>query len=244
MKTIDTQIDLERLAEMDAEPLLRWAFETYGDRVAIGTGLQKTGVVMIDQAHQLGIPFRVFFVDTQRNHPETYDLLAEVEKRYAITIERFAPDPQEIEDLHKSVGQYAHFLARPSCCHVRKWHPLQKALATLDVWISSLRTDQSQHRSQNARKASWITDQRGHKILKLNPMLDWTGEDVERYTREHSLPYNKLYDFVSPYGERFTIIGCTCCHIPIREGLDPRAGKFPWEQGQKECGLHQDGGGI
>ena len=94
------------------------------------------------------------------------------------------------------------------------------------------------------RKASWVADQRGRKILKLNPVLEWTGQDVERYTREHRLPYNKLYDFVSPYGERFTIIGCTCCHIPIREGLDPRAGKFPWEQSQKECGLHQDGGGI
>ncbi len=237
-------IDLDRLEAMDAEALLRFAFETAGPRAAIGTSLQKTGVVMIDIASRLETDFRVFFIDTLLNHAETYDLLDEVQKRYDITIERFAPTHEDVESLNRTVGQWAHFLARPTCCHVRKRLPLQRALTTLDVWISGLRADQSDHRQDEASKASWVRDDAGRRILKLNPLLDWTVDDVAEYSREHDLPYNALYDFVSPYGERYHVIGCRPCHIPTRDELGPRMGKFPWEQGRKECGLHDHGGGI
>jgi phosphoadenosine phosphosulfate reductase len=80
--------------------------------------------------------------------------------------------------------------------------------------------------------------------LKLNPLFDWTDEQVDAYIRENDVPYNKLYDYVSPYGEKYFVIGCEPCHIPVREDLGRRAGKFPWEQGKKECGLHSDGSGI
>ena len=229
---------------MDAEELLHHAMEQYGDRLAIGTSLQKTGIVIIDIAARLKRPFRVFFIDTLLNHTETYELLEEVQDRYHLNIERFAPDPAEIESLHRSVGQYAHFLARPTCCQIRKHHPLQRALATLDVWVSGLRRDQSKQRNEATQKASWDFTKKGRKILKLNPLIDWSVEDIEQYSQENDLPYNKLYDFVSPYGEKFSVIGCKPCHIPVREELGRRAGKFPWEQGNKECGLHKDGSGI
>lgn len=245
MTTLNAKdIDLDRLAAMEAEPLLRYAFETFGRRAAIGTSLQKTGVVMIDIASRLDLDYRVFFIDTLLNHDETYDLLGEVEKRYGIEIERFEPDPADIESMNRTVGQWAHFLARTSCCQVRKRKPLQEALGTLDVWISGLRADQSEHRNDQAGKAAWVRDDRGRRILKLNPLLDWTVEDIERHSREGDLPYNKLYDFVSPYGERYHVIGCKPCHIPTREELGTRVGKFPWEQGRKECGLHDHGSGI
>lgn len=244
MKASDVEVHLDRLAAMGAADLLRYAFETFGRRAAIGTSLQKTGVVIVDMAHRLGVPCRVFFIDTLLNHDETYELLEEIEKRYGITVERFTPDPDDIESLNRSVGQYAHFLARPLCCEVRKTRPLRKALATVDAWISGIRADQSEHRRDRARRAAWVRHESGRKILKLNPLLDWTAEDVDRYTRENNLPRNKLYDYVSPYGERFSVIGCRTCHIPIREGLDPRAGKFPWERSKKECGLHEHGSGI
>ena len=241
---MDQDAVLDSLRAMAPQEMLRYAFETSPGRAAIGTSLQKTGIVIIDLAASLGVDFRVFFIDTLLNHDETYQLLAEVEQRYGVTVERFAPLDEDVESLNRSVGQWAHFLARPMCCRVRKQLPLQRALGTLDVWISGLRADQSEHRKEQASKASWARDEKGRSILKLNPLLDWTAEDVDRYSKENDLPYNKLYDFVSPYGERFAVIGCMPCHIPVREGLDPRAGKFPWEAGKKECGLHRDGGGI
>ena len=241
---LETDIDIDALTSLGPEELLRYAGETFGDRAAIGTSLQKTGTVMIDMACKLGLPLRVFFIDTLLNHDETYELLGDIEKRYGITIERFSPDGEEIESLNRSVGQYAHFLARPMCCRVRKVGPLRKALATLDVWISGLRADQSEHRRKEASKAGWTHVQHDRVILKLNPLLDWTAEDVDRYIAENQVPYNKLYDYVSPYGERYNVIGCRMCHIPVRDEFDPRLGKFPWEQSRKECGLHDHGSGI
>ncbi len=242
--TAQAEVDLDRLGRMGPEELLRFAFEAFGDRAAIGTSLQKTGLVLMDMASRLGVGWRVFFVDTLLNHDETYELLAEVEQRYGVEVERFAPDPEDIESLHRSVGQYAHFLARPSCCQVRKVLPLQRALGTLDVWIAGLRGDQSEHRRESVAKAQYVPAADGRQILKLNPLANWTAEQVEQYTRDHALPHNKLYDYESPYGERYLVIGCRPCHIPVRPELGSRSGKFPWEQGKKECGLHESGGGI
>jgi len=241
---LETDVDIDALASLGPEELLCYAAETFGDRAAIGTSLQKTGTVMIDMACKLGLPLRVFFIDTLLNHDETYELLDEFEKRYGMTIERFSPDPEAIESLNRSVGQYAHFLARPTCCQIRKSAPLQKALATLNVWISGLRADQSEHRRKEASKAGWTHVAQGRTILKLNPLLGWTADDVDRYIAANNVPYNKLYDYVSPYGEKYNVIGCRMCHIPVRDEFDPRLGKFPWEQSKKECGLHDHGSGI
>ncbi len=237
-------LDLKKLEAMDARSLIQFAFETFGSRAAIGTSLQKTGIVMIDVASRLGLTPRTFFLDTLQNHDETYELLRQVQQRYGIAIERFAPTDEEIEKLYRNSGQWAHFSARLMCCFTRKTLPLQRAMATMDVWLCGVRADHSEHRGENAKKASLVRDPRGRKLLKLNPLLDWTAEQVDSYTAEHDLPRNKLYDYVSPYGERYHVIGCRPCHIPVLIDCDPRAGKFPWEQGSKECGLHDQGSGI
>lgn len=244
LQVLDVPVDLYELERLDASALLRFTLDTYGERAAIGTSLQKTGIVVVDLAHRLEVPYRVFFIDTLMNPPETYALLAEVEQRYGITIERYSPTPEEVETLYRECGQYAHFLARTRCCLTRKTLPMQRVLRSLDAWVAGLRADQSELRRQKARKVSWVTDPAGRRILKVNPLLDWTEAQVEDYTKRHGLPYNRLYDYVSPYGERYTIIGCQTCHIPVQRRWDPRAGKFPWENGHKECGLHFDGGGI
>ena len=242
MKVSD--VNLAELAELPAAEMLELAFRRFGARAAIGTSLQKTGVAMIDLASRLGVPYRVFFVDTLLNHDETYELLREVEARYGITIERFAPSGESVEWLYKTLGQHAHYFNRQLCCRTRKAIPLQQALGTLDVWISGLRADQSGHRSETGLKAEVIKTERGRDVLKLNPLLDWTEQQVDEYTKANGLPHNKLYDYVSEYGERYQVIGCKHCHVPIKDDFEKRMGKFPWEQGSKECGIHEKGGGI
>jgi len=238
------QLDIDKLASMDAEELLRSAYDHFGERIAIGTSLQKSGVIMIDMLSRLKIPMRVFFIDTLMNPPETMELLDEVQNKYNISIEIFKPDEKDIESLYKSVGQWAHFLSRNVCCRVRKGLPLQRALKTMDAWITGLRSDQSEHRNENAKRISLVPADGGRAILKINPLLQWTTEEVDKYTKEHKLPYNSLYDYVSEYGEKYWVLGCAPCHIPVQECHGPRVGKFPWEQGRKECGLHEHGHGI
>jgi phosphoadenylyl-sulfate reductase (thioredoxin) len=238
------EIDLGRLKAMEPRELLRFAFEEFGPRAALGTSLQKAGVVLIDMAWRLGVAFRVFFIDTLMNPPETYELLDQIESRYGLSVERFKPNPEDIENLYRTVGQNAHYLARPSCCHARKVLPMRRAQETLEVWIAGLLAEQSEYRREHAAKACIELTHDGRNLLKMNPLLDWTLDEVDAYIREHDVPYNSLYDYESPYGERYFVIGCKCCHIPVRKEFGLRAGKFPWERGKKECGLHKDGSGI
>jgi phosphoadenosine phosphosulfate reductase len=232
------------LASKSAEELLAFAAERFGDRAAIGTSLQKSGVVMIDMAHRLNLPLRVFFVDTLLNPPETYELFETIEQRYGITIERFEPHPEGVDWLGKTFGQNAHFYSRQMCCRIRKVAPLQRALETVDVWITGVRADQSSYRDEGGMRADIVEAETGKEILKINPLFDWTDEQVDAYIAEHDVPINALYDYVSPFDERYRVIGCACCHVPVKDSMDKRMGKFPWEQGSKECGMHDHGGGI
>lgn len=231
--------------QMAPSELLAFAFDTYGKRAAIGTSLQKTGSVMIDLASKTGVEFSVFFVDTLFNYDETLEYYRDVQAHYNINIERLVPNPDDIEELYKTYGQFPFYnmMGRSRCCEIRKRLPLLKKLKDLDVWISGLRSDQSDHRSSNAQKAA-IVKMGKLEVIKLNPLFDWDAEQIDRYIRDNKVPYNKLYDFESPYGEKFREIGCKPCHIPVKEDADKRAGKWPWEDSHKECGLHFDGSGI
>ncbi len=242
---MDRQEFINKARTLDGLELIRFAFETYGKRAAIGTSLQKTGSVMIDMASKTGADFSVFFVDTLLNYDETLELYQRTQDHYHIQIERLTPDEQDIENLYQQYGQFPFysFMGRAKCCEIRKRLPLLKKLKDLDVWISGLRWDQSDHREQNSQKVA-VVKMGGCEVVKINPLFDWDLERIDAYIKDNSVPYNKLYDYVSPYGERFQQIGCKPCHIPVKDDAEKRAGKYPWEQSHKECGLHIDGGGI
>jgi phosphoadenosine phosphosulfate reductase len=230
---------------MEPGELLAFTFETFGKRAAVGTSLQKTGSVMIDLAAKTGVEFSVFFVDTLFNYDETMELYDEIQSHYGIAIERLVPNPDDIEDLYQHYGQFPFFssLGRARCCEIRKRLPLLEKLKDLDVWISGLRSDQSDHRQQNTQKIS-VVGMGDIEVVKINPLIDWDAEQIDAYIKENKVPYNKLYDYESPYGEKFREIGCKPCHIPVKDEAPKRAGKWPWENSHKECGLHLDGSGI
>lgn len=236
---------IEKAGRLDGAELIEFAFRTYGKRAAIGTSLQKTGSVIIDLISRSKAEYSVFFIDTLCNYDETIDLLHNIENRYKIQIERLTPDPKDIEKLYETFGQFPFYspLGREHCCQTRKKLPLLKKLSTLDLWISGLRSDQSDHRKDNAQKVAIVT-MGGNEIIKINPLIDWTDERIDEYIKTNNIPGNKLYDQVSPYGEKFREIGCRSCHIPVKDDAPKRAGKFPWEASKKECGLHSDGSGI
>jgi phosphoadenylyl-sulfate reductase (thioredoxin) len=116
------------------------------------------------------------------------------------------------------------------CCEVRKVNPLNKVLKGLDAWVTGVRRSQTSTRSE----ASKIELDSGHgNIVKVNPLVDWTHEQVWEYIRANGVPYNELYD------KGYTSIGCAPCTRAINPGEDSRAGRWWWEQGvPKECGIH------
>lgn len=240
-------LDLELIAELNALPpeeLLRWAVETCGERAAIITSFQNTGCVMIDMAQRVAPRLRVVTVDTLRLPQETHELMDALEAKYGIAIERFRPDPHRLEQMIKNLGEFLFFDSlekQEYCCSVRKVEPNRRALATVDVWITGLRRDQSKSRFATPKAAEVTQD--GRSIVKLCPLIDWTEQQVTDYVAQHEVPYNRLYD------KGYTSIGCVICSTPTLPGEDKRAGRWRWRnhldpEGHKECGIHGSGSGI
>jgi len=240
-------LDPDLIAELNdlaPEELLRWAWETCGERATIITSFQNTGCVMIDMARRVAPRLRVATVDTLRLPQETYEVMGALEAKYGITIERFKPDPGRLELMLKNHGEYLFFDSREKqeyCCSVRKVEPNRRALATVDVWITGLRRDQSRSRTSTPKAAEVHQD--GRSLVKLCPLIDWTEKQVADYISQYEVPYNRLYD------QGFTSIGCIICSTPTLPGEDKRAGRWRWwnhldRDAHKECGIHVSGSGI
>lgn len=206
--------------------VLAWAFETFGNDVAISSAFGAEGMVLIDMASRLRRDFRVFTIDTEFLFPETYSLIDKIEQKYEIKIERVFSllSPEEQQRAHGAV-----LWARNSdqCCNLRKIEPLRRKLSELSAWITSIRRDQTSFR-QRARKIEWDAK---FGLAKVNPIADWTSKQVWHYLHAHGVPYNSLHD------QNYPSIGCTHCTRAVRPGEDPRAGRWPGT-GKTECGLH------
>ena len=205
---------------------LRWAFDTYGENVAMASAFGAEGMVLIDHAAKLYPKFRLFTIDTEFLFPETYDLMDRVEQRYGIKIEREFPklNPAEQEAAH-GPALWSH--NPDACCAIRKVEPQKRKLAGLRAWIASIRRDQTSTRA----KAKRVELDAKADLVKINPLVDWTSEQVWGYIREHNLPYNALHD------RNYPSIGCTHCTRAVLPGEDPRSGR--WSNfGKTECGLH------
>ena len=216
-----------------AEDVLRWALDTFGTRVAISTSFQAEGMVVLDMAHRIDPQVRVFTIDTGRLPQETYDLIDRVRDHYGISLEVYYPDQDELTNMVARHGVnlfYRSVSLRLLCCEIRKVNPLKRALANLDAWITGLRRSQSGTRSGIAKIE---VDSAHGGIVKVNPLADWSQEQVWSYMRANDVPYNALYD------KGYTSIGCAPCTRPAQPGEAPRAGRWWWEVGiPKECGIH------
>ena len=225
--------DLEQLEAATAEEVLAWGIETFGDRLAISTGFQAEGMVLIDMASRLSRDARVFTLDTGWLPQETYDLMAEVDRRYGIRVEAVLPESDEVEAMVTRHGPnlfYASVPNRMLCCEIRKVRPLRRKLRTLEAWVTGVRRTQSESRAEVCK----VEIEAAHGgTYKLNPLADWSAEQVAAYTREHQVPQHALY------AQGYKSIGCEPCTRATKPGEDARAGRWWWEtEVRKECGIH------
>src|SRR5262245_51883337 len=183
-------------------------------------------MILVDMAARQTPHIRVFTLDTGRLPEETYQMIETVRERYGIAVEIVCPDPAEVEAMVAKHGPNL-FLRdvsmRMLCCHLRKVRPLERRLAALDAWITGLR------RGQADSRAEVRAVEEEARPVKINPLADWTDEQVEEYIREHDVPLHPLY------ARGYSSIGCAPC---TRAG-EGRSGRWWWEQdAAKECGIH------
>lgn len=209
------------------ETILGWAFEEFGEDVALATGFGVEGCVLIDVLARINRRARVFYLDTDLLFPETYALVERLRARYGVRFERRAAR-LSLEAQAARHGPRLWERDPEECCRLRKVEPLREMLAGLRAWVTAIRREQT---SSRARAGAVERDAR-FGLVKINPLAAWSARDVWRYVSEHDVPYNPLHDLGYPS------IGCAPCTTPVRIGEDPRAGR--WRGSVKtECGLHR-----
>lgn len=229
----DTDFQLSQLDHLNAafekaapQDILKWAATRFGERLALVTSFQPTGIVTLHMLSEIAPHTPVLTLDTGLLFPETYALIDDLEQRLNLNLIRLRP-AQTVEQQAQSHGPELWTRNPDQCCNLRKVMPLDQSLKGYDAWITGLRRDQSEGRS-SVQVVAW--DQK-HKNLKLCPFATWTEEMIWLYLNAHELPYNRLHD------QGYPSIGCFPCTQAVAEGSDKRAGR--WVNSAKtECGIH------
>ncbi len=231
-----TQADIPQLQDAltgkTATEIIEWASETFGSDLSFASSLGLEDQVLTALIVANKEPISIFTLDTGRLFPESYNLLAKTEDHFGQRIEVFFPNHQGVESMVEEEGVnlfYKSIESRKRCCQVRKLEPLKRALSEKRAWICGLRRDQALTR-QGMQVVEWDAL---HQMPKINPLIDWSDEQVLNYIEENKIPYNPLHD------QGFISIGCASCTRAIKEGQHVREGRWWWESPeQKECGLH------
>jgi phosphoadenosine phosphosulfate reductase len=224
----------------DAQEILTWALENFHPRLALSASFgAPEGMVLLDMMHKLDPTSRVFVLDTGRLAQATHDLVDRVRDHYGKQVEMLFPRAEDVQEMVRDNGVnlfYDSLEKRKLCCRIRKVEPMRRHLATLDAYVTGLRRDQNVTRSDTKKV---LIDDSYRGIVKLNPIADWTQDEVWQYVRKHDVPVNRLHQSGYPS------VGCEPCTRAIAAGEDERAGRWWWESPDtKECGLHEQGSGI
>lgn len=209
-----------------AHEILRWAAERFPSSLTFATGFGVEGCVIIDLIARHELEIDLLTLDTGLLFPATVELWHRLEGRYGVTIRGVRPT-RSVEEQAQAEGDALWERDPDRCCLLRKVQPLRGALLGYDAWISSIRRDQTRDRAA----AAAVEPDAKFGLVKVNPLVGWTAEDVWRHARDHDVPYNPLHD------QGYPSIGCWPCTSPVAPGEDPRAGRWRG-RAKKECGLH------
>jgi phosphoadenosine phosphosulfate reductase len=210
---------------------LQWIAGRFGNTARFSTSLGLEDQVISYWIGTQQLPVEVFSLDTGRLFQESYDVLQLTRVKYHLPIKVYYPDATQVEQMVHAKGPNSFYDSvenRKECCAVRKVGPLKRALTGAKIWITGIRADQSANR-QVMEPVEW---DEAHQLIKYNPILHWSFEDVEKFIKENNIPVNSLHK------KGFPSIGCAPCTRAIAPGEDIRAGRWWWETSAKECGLH------
>ena len=226
--------DAESMEQSSPEEILTWAIGKYHPSLTLSASFgAPEGMVLLDMMHRIEPESRVFVLDTGRLHQATFDLIDRVRDRYDKHVEVIFPEAEAVQEMVREKGMnpfYESLENRKLCCRIRKVEPLRRHLAKFDAYVTGLRRDQNVTRADTPKVE---LDVGNGGLVKINPLADWTHEQVMDYVGEHKVPTNRLH------AEGYPSVGCAPCSRAIGAGDDPRAGRWWWEsEDTRECGLH------
>jgi phosphoadenosine phosphosulfate reductase len=202
-----------------------------GEKIVFSTSFGQEDQAITHAIASTNSAIEIFTLDTGRQFQESYELMDLTVKKYSLSLKTYFPSTTAVEKLVAEKGFNSFYTSvenRKECCFVRKMEPLNRAISGAKVWITGLRAEQSENRAD----MPIIEWDENRQLFKINPLIDWSFETLEKYLVEHTIPQNPLHK------KGFVSIGCAPCTRAIAEGEHPRAGRWWWENSQKECGLH------
>jgi phosphoadenosine phosphosulfate reductase len=208
----------ERAVEFEnarAESIIAWAVKTFGNQIVLACSFQECAI--IDLAVRADPGVEVVFLDTGCHFEETLSFVEEIRTRYDLNLRILRPTG---DALRLSPG-------REHCCELRKVAPLNRALKGRSAWMTGLKRCDSATRAHSPI-TSW---DKARGLVKVNPIANWTDEDLDLYTAEHHLPVHPLV------AKGYPSIGCAPCTSPVTTGADRRSGRWAGSE-RTECGIH------
>jgi len=227
-------IDAVGMESWSPHEILTWAINKYHPRLVLSASFgAPEGMVLLDMMHRIEPAARVFVIDTGRLHSATYDLVDRVRDRYDKQVEVIFPRADAVEEMVREKGMnhfYESIDNRKLCCRIRKVEPLRSYLTDFDAYVTGLRRDQNLNRRDTPKVE---LDVGNGGLVKINPIADWSHDEVMTYVGEHRVPINRLHS------QGYPSVGCAPCTRAVGPGDDPRSGRWWWEDDEtRECGLH------
>jgi phosphoadenosine phosphosulfate reductase len=223
MRTLAEQA-AEQLADAPAEEVIRWAVDTFGERICVTSSMTDAVIIHLAAGVHPGID--VVFLDTGYHFPETIGTRDAVEVVYPIHLVNVTPS-RTVAEQDAELGPRLFGRNPDLCCYLRKVEPLERTLGNYDAWITGVRRDETSNRRQ-ARVVEW-DDRR--EMVKVNPIVSWTQKQVDDFITTNGVLVNPLvYD-------GYPSIGCATCTLRVEPGADPRSGRWAGT-GKTECGIH------
>ena len=208
------------------DEIIRWGVERFGDRLTMGTAFGPEGMTILYLLSKISPTTHVFNLETGYQFQETLDLRDAVLSKYGIEVHCMRPDLTVTEYEAKHGGPL--YETDPNqCCFDRKISVLRRSIVGRHAWISAIRRDQSPDRA----KAPIVGWDAKFEMVKINPLANWTKQDVWKLITREDIPYNPLHD------QGYTSIGCQPCTRAVLFGEDEREGRWSGT-GKTECGLH------
>jgi phosphoadenosine phosphosulfate reductase len=223
---IDLKASSDSLEQSRPEDILRWAASTYGDRLTMATAFGAEGCVIVAMLAEIAPDTRIFNLETGYQFRETLELRERIKERYGIEVE-YVRAAETVEEMEARFGGPIYRTRPDECCRLRKLVPLRQAVEGFDAWISAIRRDQTRDRSKSGI-VEW--DQK-FGLVKINPLANWSSDDVWEYVRAHDIPTNPLHQ------EGYPSIGCWPCTRPADPTQDDRSGRWAGTL-KTECGIH------
>ncbi len=226
-----TQADADalntRFTGVDTAIMLKTLFaENQLGEVGLVSSFGTEAAVLLHLVAKADPDVPVIFVDTLKMFPETLDYRDQLIRELGIKNAQIVTPKADVLAEKDQNGLRWSF-DPDGCCEIRKVEPLARAKAGLDTWISGRKAFQSVTRENLPRFE--VVDGK----LKINPLGEWTKDDLDAYFEEHDIPRHPLE------AQGYRSVGCAPCTSKVKPGEDPRAGRWRgWDK--TECGIHEE----